>query len=167
MARKVFYSFYYKEDASRAGQVRNMGILDGNQPAKDNDWEEVKKGGDAAIERWIKGQLEGKTCAVVLIGTNTAGRKWIDYEIKEAWNSGKGVVGIYIHGLKNLQEERSTKGSNPFTEFTMPNGWQKLSAVVKAHDPGGATSKDTYANIKDNLAAWIEEAIRIRANYKG
>ena len=63
MARRVFYSFHYIPDCSRAAQVRNMGVLDGNQPASDNDWEAVKKGGDAAIKKWIDGQLDGKSSA--------------------------------------------------------------------------------------------------------
>lgn len=38
---------------------------------------------------------------VVLIGEDTAKRKWVKYEIKKAWNEGKGVLGIYIHNLKD------------------------------------------------------------------
>ena len=45
MARKAFYSFHYKPDASRAGQVRNIGVVEGNTPVSDNDWEAVTKEG--------------------------------------------------------------------------------------------------------------------------
>ena len=51
MTRRVFYSFYYKPDNWRAAKVRNIGSIEGNRPATDNDWETVKKGGDAAIKR--------------------------------------------------------------------------------------------------------------------
>ena len=44
MARRVFYSFHYKPDNWRAAQVRNIGAIEGNNPASDNDWEAVKKG---------------------------------------------------------------------------------------------------------------------------
>ena len=43
MARRAFYSFQYKPDASRAGQVRNIGVVEGNTPVSDNDWETVLK----------------------------------------------------------------------------------------------------------------------------
>ena len=43
MARRAFYSFHYKPDASRAGQVRNIGVVEGNTPVSDNDWETVLK----------------------------------------------------------------------------------------------------------------------------
>jgi hypothetical protein len=32
MARKAFFSFHYKPDGSRASQVRNMGMIEGNAP---------------------------------------------------------------------------------------------------------------------------------------
>ena len=44
MARKVFFSFHYQPDNWRVSQVRNIGVIEGNQPAKDNDWETVVGG---------------------------------------------------------------------------------------------------------------------------
>lgn len=163
MARKVFFSFHYKADNWRASQVRNMGVIEGNSPVSDNDWETITGGGDAAIQRWIAGQLSGKSCAVVLIGTNTAGRKWINYEIQEAWNTKKGVVGIFIHGLKDRDENQSTKGRNPFDDLTI--GQKSLSSIVRAYNPPYLTSKDVYSYINQNLAGWVEEAVAIRDRY--
>ena len=105
MSRKVFYSFHFTPDSWRASQVRNIGIVEGNQPVSDNDWEDVKKGGNDAIQKWINNQLHGRSCTIVLIGKNTAGRKWIKYEIEKSWNDGKGVVGIYVHNLKGANGE--------------------------------------------------------------
>ena len=165
MARKVFYSFHYQPDSWRASQVRNIGAVEGNQPASDNDWEEVKKGGDSAIKNWIDTQLSGRTCAVVLIGANTAGRKWINYEIEKAWNSNKGVVGIHIHNLLNSAQQQSTKGSNPFSGFTVGDKKTSLTSIAKVYDPPYTTSTYVYSHIKDNLSAWIEEAITIRGQH--
>jgi hypothetical protein len=109
--------------------VRNIGAIEGNKPASDNDWEKVAKGGDQAIETWINGQLEGKTCAIILAGAVTANRKWINYEIVTAWDNGLGVVAIHIHGLKNLQGFTSSKGDNPLNYIGYAaspcryNGW--------------------------------------------
>lgn len=162
MARRVFYSFHYIADNWRASQVRNIGAVEGNQPAKDNDWEAVKSGGDAAIQKWIDGQLEGRSCAVVLIGAQTAGRKWITYEINKAWNDGKGVLGIYVHNLKDTAGEQSKKGANPLDYVTFKSTGAKLSTVAKTYDPPYTTSTNVYNHIKENLSAWIEEAIKIR-----
>src|SRR3990167_6256602 len=158
MARKVFYSFHFKPDHWRASQIRNMGIIEGDVPVSDNDWEEIKRGGDDSIKRWIDGQLNSKSCAVVLIGTNTAGRKWIKYEIEKSWNDGKGVVGIHVHNLKDADSNQSTKGLNPFDDFTMKRDDKKLSSIVKSYDPPYSVSKNVYEHIQNNLENWVEEA---------
>lgn len=163
MARRAFYSFHYVPDNWRAAQVRNMGVIDGNKPASDNDWETIKKGGDAAIQRWIDGQLDGKSVVIVLIGVNTAGRKWIKYEIRKAWGSNKGVLGIYVHNLKDKDGDQSSKGRNPFEDFTIDG--KSMSAIVKAYDPPYTTSNYVYDHIKENLADWIETAITIRGKH--
>jgi hypothetical protein len=164
MARKTFFSFHYDVDAWRASQVRNMGALEGNAPCSDNDWETIKKGGDAAIEKWITGQLSGRSCTVVLVGAQTANRKWVIHEIKESWNANKGVVGVRIHGLKDHAQNLGTYGSNPFDQLSLKKGTQSMSSVVKLYNPSGLTSADVYKNIKDNIASWVEEALTIRAN---
>jgi len=163
MARKVFYSFHYIPDAWRTSQVRNIGKIEGNKPASDNDWETVKKGGDNAIKKWIDDQLDGRSCTIVLIGSKTAGRKWINYEIEKSWSDCKGVFGIYIHNLKDENGKQSTKGDNPFSEFKI-NG-TSMSSIVKAYDPPYSDSKDVYAHIGDNIEKWIEDAISIRNKY--
>lgn len=139
MARRCFFSFHYKPDNSRAAQVRNMGMVDGNRPVSDNDWESITQGGDRAIRNWIGNQLYGRSCTVVLVGTNTATRKWINYEIIESWNQGMGVVGIHIHGLKNLNKKTSRMGANPFAYIDY--GTTKLSSIVRCYNPQGTTVK--------------------------
>ena len=166
MTRKVFFSFHYKPDNWRASQVRNIGAIEGNQPAKDNDWETVTKGGDAAIEKWIADQMNGRSCTVVLIGKDTADRKWIDHEIKKTWGDKKGLLGIYIHNLQDSDQNKTTKGKNPFVGFTLPdNNKTDLSKVVKAYDPPFTDSQKVYAHIAENIEDWIEEAIRIRGEH--
>jgi len=162
MARRVFFSFHYKPDNWRASQVRKMGAIEGDAPVSDNDWETITKGGDAKIQKWIDDQLSGKSCAIVLIGTNTAGRKWINYEIIQAWNTKKGVLGIYIHNLQNSEEKQSTKGSNPFNGITYGQQQKALTSVVKSYDPPYSKSTDVYDHIKKNIAAWVEAAITAR-----
>ena len=160
MARKVFFSFHYKPDAWRASQVRNIGAIEGNKPASDNDWETVKKGGDEAIKKWINDQLYGRSCTIVLIGSETAGRKWIIYEIEKSWNDRKGLLGIYIHNLKDAEGKQSIKGKNPFADFTVNE--KSLDTIVKAYDPPFSNSKDVYDYISNNIETWIDAAIKIR-----
>lgn len=162
--RNCFYSFHYLPDNWRAATVRSIGAIDGNKPTSDNNWEAVKKGGDAAIKKWIADQMSGKSCVVVLVGSNTADRKWINHEIIKGWDDGKGVVGIYIHGLKDSGGNTSTKGNNPFDYIGYGSTGKKLSSIVKCYNPAGSTSQEKYDWISKHLANAVEEAIEIRKN---
>lgn len=179
MKRKVFYSFHYAKDSWRAGQVRNIGVVEGDEPLTSNKWEEVKQKGDANILKWIQDSLVGKTCLVVLIGEKTAERKWCNREIEEAWRAGKGIVGIYIHNLKDIFGSQSTKGNNPFKAFYIDKTYTYiakrdkkvddneilLSSVCHAYDPPYVMSTNVYNYISENIEDWVEEAIRIRKMY--
>ncbi|MDL1976365.1 MAG: TIR domain-containing protein [Deltaproteobacteria bacterium] len=162
MVRQVFYSFHYKPDVMRVSQIRQIGALEGNKPATDNDWETVTGGGDPAIKKWIANQMKGRSCTLVLVGQNTANRKWINHEIVESWDAGMGVVGIRIHGLKNTDGYIAKMGNNPFDYITIGDSEKKLSTVVKCYNPAGTNSKERYAWISKHLANAVEEAIKLR-----
>lgn len=164
MTRKVFYSFHFDNDAWRAGQVRNMGIVDGSEPVKGNRWEDVKAKKDQDIKNWIDENLKDKSCLVVLIGEETASRKWVKYEIQRAWELEKAVCGIYIHKLKNADGEQSNEGDNPFDNFTL--GDEKLSDIVPVFKSSYSRSQYVYDDIKENIENLVEEAISIRNKYK-
>ncbi len=163
MARKIFTSFHYKPDNWRASQIRNMGKIEGNPIATTNSWEEVTKGGSTAIKKWIDANMSGKSCVVVFVGENTAGRKWINYEIEKAWNDSRGIFGIYVHNLKDISGNQALKGDNPFGAFTI-NG-KSMSSIVKCYNPPYTSSQNVYDYIKNNIEDWIEKAIEIRNNH--
>ena len=87
MARQTFFSFRYVQDNWRANIVRNSWVTQDRKAAgffDSAEWEKVKKQSDLAIEAWIDNQLKGTSVTVVLIGADTAGKKWINYEIKRS-----------------------------------------------------------------------------------
>ena len=156
--RQVFYSFHYGNDVFRVQQIRNIGALEDNEPVSPNEWESIKRRGEASIKEWIDNNLRYKSCVIVLIGEETANRKWVQYEIEKALELGKGLIGVYIHNLKDPRTGKSSKGKNPFDQFEFDDG-TKLSSVVKCYNPN---PNDAYNEIKDNLEDWIEEAIASR-----
>lgn len=162
--RQVFFSFHYSADNWRASQVRNMGKVDESSTFSDNDWEEVRLKTDKAIKEWINSQMEKRSCLIVLIGSNTSGRKWIKYEIEKAYDLSKGIVGIYINKLKDKDGNQSSKGANPFYNIYTSDG-KRLSQFVTAYDPPSTTSQGAYADIKDNIESLIEDAIAKKGTY--
>jgi hypothetical protein len=99
-----------------------------------------------------------RSCVVVLIGEETHNRKWVKHEIKKAWADDKGLLGIYIHNLKDPKTGKCSKGTNPFEQFTFKDG-TKLSSKVSTYNPDTA---DAYNDIKNNIEKWVEKAIKDR-----
>jgi hypothetical protein len=164
MARRIFHSFRHSQDYWRVQTIRQIGAIEGQNLLSPNDWEAVKKKGDKAIQGWIDTQMSGRSCVAVLIGNATAGRRWVNYEMQKGWHDGKGVVGIYVHGLKDANGDQASKGANPLASVKVPtkSGTKTLSSLAKTYDPPYSTSTYVYDYIKENIEAWIEEAIRIR-----
>lgn len=162
MTRKCFYSFYYNEDNWRVSTVKNIGAIEGQPIVSANEFEEIKRKGDGTIANWIAGNMVGRSTVIVLIGTNTASRKWVQHEIKYAFDNGKALLGIHIHSLLDKSGNTSVKGSNPFAGFTVGNDKKPLTNWAKTYDPTGVDSKGVYNTIKNNIEAWVEEAISLR-----
>lgn len=117
MARRVFFSFHYSNDIWRANQVRNCNVVAGADIAgffDHSEYEEAKKKGHEAIKRMILNNLDGTSVTVVLIGKETASRPWVRFEIEESIKRKNGLLGIYIHHLKDQKGDSAFfSGSKP------------------------------------------------------
>lgn len=160
MARQTFFTFRYKKDNWRASIVRNSWVTKDKEKVASGffdsaDWEAVKKKNDSDIETWIDGQLKGTSVTVVLIGTDTAGKKWINYEIKSSHKKGNGMLAIHIHQLKDKDQNTSTKGKNPFDDWSITKDGKKIlfSSIYETYD---WVNDDGY----NNMGAWIEKAAK-------
>jgi len=157
MTRKIFYSFRFDDDVMRVQQIRNIGVIEDNEPVTLNKWEEIKGGGDPAIQKWIDSSIARSECVVVLIGERTSQSRWVNYEIRKAWDDGKGLVGIHIHNLKDPRSGVSNKGTNPFEKFNLING-QKLSEYLSVYNP----DSDAYNYIAKYIDQIVEKGIESR-----
>lgn len=157
MARKVFFSFHYARDVKRVAQVRNSWVVRPGgeaQPFMDKaEWESIKRSGDAAIKSWIEKQLSGTSVLVVLIGAETYDREWVRHEIRRAYELKKGILGIYIHNVKDPSTGTDVKGQNPLDYWGVGEGASRVtfSKMYKTYD---WVRDDGYSN----LPKWIEEA---------
>lgn len=116
MARRVFFSFHYQRDIWRINQIRNLHEIVGCAAAGFQDaslWEEAKKKGDAEIKGMIDRALDRTTVTVVFIGAQTAGRKYINYEIQQSMARGNGLIGIQINHLKDEKGNTDPIGEIP------------------------------------------------------
>jgi hypothetical protein len=153
MARSVFFSFHYQRDISRVNVVRNHFLTVGGYNSAgywDHSlWEKVKRDGELAIKRLIDQGLQNTSVTVVLIGAETAQRRWVKYEIEKSHERGNGMLGIYIHNIANLEQQTDNRGANPFDNFTI----EKMSAIYPTYD---WVSDKGY----NNFSTWVENAAK-------
>lgn len=139
MARRVFFSFKY-EDVSRAMIVRNSWVVQGREAAGFVDaaaFENLKRQGDAAIKRWIDGQLNGTSVTVVLVGGLTCSSRWVKYEIEQSKYLGHGLLGVDVSKVRDLHGGTSTccgqlPEGYPFYRWDNDDGYQDLGTWIEA-----------------------------------
>lgn len=83
MAKRVFFSFHYKDvEDFRANVVRNHWLTSDREICGDYDasiWEAAQKTGDVALKRLINAGLDTTSNTCVLIGSETYERPWVRY----------------------------------------------------------------------------------------
>ncbi len=143
MARRVFFSFKYKDDVSRAMVVRNSWITQGKEAAGFIDaanFEALKRQGYNAIKNWIDKQLDGTSVTVVLVGEKTCSSRWVKYEIDKSKEIGNGLLGIDISKIRDLQGNTS----------------ERCGMIPKGYSFYFWNKNDGYNNMGD----WIEKAAK-------
>lgn len=116
--RKVFFSFHYKPDVHRAWVVRNSWVTKEDRTDAgffdSSVFEAKQRESKDALKNFLRDGMKGTSVTCVLIGSETAVRPWVRYELVRAFERGNGLFGIRIHNIKNLQKVTATSGPNPF-----------------------------------------------------
>jgi hypothetical protein len=103
-------------------------------------WEETKRQGDAAVKKLIDSGLDGTTVTVVLIGAETANRKFVSYEVERSIARGNGILGIRINNIKD-------KDGRPDPPGAVPAALNSIGAPVYTWEYG-------------KLGEWVETAYK-------
>lgn len=148
----IFYSFHYGNDSWRVQQIRNIGVLDDADVVAAQEWESVRCQTDVAIEKWIDSAMSYKRAVVVLIGSETASRRWVQYEIRRAWELKRPLLGIRIHDLKDQYGNTDLLGENPFYNLDFQR--------IPVFDPSGLESTAKFADIRRNLSTWVKQGYK-------
>jgi hypothetical protein len=162
VARKVFFSFHYQNDIFRVNVVRNHSLTKGGYSDSgyfDHSlWETAKSENPQYLKNMINDGLEGTTVTVVLIGSETASRPWVKYEIEQSIKRGNALLGIYIHNIPCAKTQaRSHSGQNPLDGYSCPTPnysitlLQQCSQIYPSYD---WVLNDGYNNFRN----WVEAA---------
>lgn len=159
MARRVFFSFHYDNDVWRVNTVRNSWVIQGKEVAGFIDkaeFEKIRRTGDRGVKNWIDKQLIGTSVTVVLIGSKTLDRPFVQYEIEASRRRGNAIIGVTIGGIKDQCQRTSQSQS----KYTLINGIRFSDIVDGFYD---YVSDDGYSN----MGTWIELAAIRKGKRKG
>lgn len=131
MARRCFFSFHYKRDVWRAQQVKNSWLSKDRESAGffDSSAFETSKKADSQLKGFLDSELQGSSVTCVLIGAETFSRRWVRYEIVRSFVENKGLLGVYLNGLRNEKSEADVQGYNPF-DF-LGYEWNRSTDIIK------------------------------------
>lgn len=151
MVRRVFFSFHFDRDNWRANTVRNNWVTQNDQESAGYidavEWESLKREGNAAIKRWIRSQMNNTSVTAILIGSKTAERRWVKFEIEESLRKGNGIVGVRIHNLKNKHQQTDLKGEDPLkTIYRVEGQRHRPSNLYNTYDYIRQSGYDNFGN---------------------
>jgi hypothetical protein len=176
MGRRVFFSFHYTRDIFRVNVIRNAWVVGGVETAGYWDssiWGRAKLSGDRACEELIQEGLVGTSVTAVLIGKETAYRRWVRYEIEQSRRKGNGLLGIRIHKVRVPQPFAAAlaigteAGRNPFEFYRLSGRSRDPAAHVQnvsrdSADPPLSTLVPIYDWVDHdgykNIGKWVEAA---------
>jgi hypothetical protein len=102
---------------------------------------------DAVIERLLRMRISWSSTLICLIGPDTHKSGWVDYEIEQAKDQGKRIVGVYIHGCANdvkLPEAFKKYGGTPL-------GWNSLEKLGGAIEGESMPAENPDSSIREPL----------------
>jgi hypothetical protein len=158
MVYNLYLDFHYERDFYRTKKIyndlreRKEFQLRGFFPPQ--IWQTATTKGERALEELIAGELLKSAVTVVLIGYQTAKQKYVLQTLTESYRRRKGMLGIYIHRIKDQEGRIDYKGRNPFDFlFSARNGKKiYLSQLYPTYD---WVSDDGF----HNFDKWVAEAV--------
>ena len=159
VARRVFFSFHYENDINRSMTVRNSWVTQGKEAAGFVDkaeFEQIKRQGVNAVHNWIDKQLEGTSVTVVLIGTETLNRPFVQYEICKSIQRGNALIGVHINGIKDMRTLMTSARGNVHTVIGNYNNGTPVYFDVVCDGIYDYVAQNGYSN----MGNWIEAAAR-------
>lgn len=116
MARFVFFSFAYDDVKNfKVNVVRQSWLINNSEETfiDGSIWEKEKLKTPTVIKNLIDKGMNKTSVTAVLIGDDTANRRWVNYEIVKSFDKGNGLIGIHINRIRGKHQVISGRGLNP------------------------------------------------------
>ncbi len=136
--RNVFVSYSHRLDQADADDFRRR-FGDSGMVFSDRSLENLDIGclsDDTIKDNYIRPKIRQSSVTIVLIGKDTGGRWWIDWEIyysmlKTSGNERNGVLGILLPNKEHNIPKRMLENRDYCEIITMPNSRQELERAIE------------------------------------
>jgi hypothetical protein len=143
-SKNVFISHHHKDDqgvtdftsllAGKDYVIRNSSIR-----AKPRNAERLSKKmvSDETIKRLLRMKMSWAGTVVVLVGSQTHSREWVNWEIEEAERQGKSILGVFMRGAKDSDIPEALE---KFGDGLVAWNSEKIIAGLEGKDVGWCNS---------------------------
>ncbi|MCC8145966.1 MAG: TIR domain-containing protein [Bacteroidales bacterium] len=149
-SKNIFISHHGEDDEHvqrLKERLKNDGYDVRNSSVDSTKHQEVRPSDDE-IKRDLQDGINWAGTFICLIGEDTHTRDWVDFEIEEAFNQDKPIVGIFKHGCANSVE--LPEAFKKYRTYTI--GWNSLDKLedildgkhVPHENPNGTSPNPPY-----------------------
>ena len=154
---RVFVSYQHSQDQiyyeafSRAFHDTHEAVFD-NSLERQIDSDDV----DYVIRRIREDYIHGTSCTIVLVGAETWGRKYVDWEIKATLDKEHGLIGVQlptllpVNPLTNRVDVPARLSDNIDSGYALRVHWNQLTASSVALNGYIAEAKSRRASLMAN-----------------
>lgn len=136
MMRKTFVSYSHALDQHAADDFRKVFADDRNVFIDKSQREDIGWQADSTIKEKLKKDIRDSSVTVVLIGSETGGRPWIDWEIYYSLsvqenNYRNGLLGILIPHKQHWVPPRLRENEHMGKIIEWPKNYKTLSNAIE------------------------------------
>ncbi len=153
---RVFVSYQHSRDQvyydafSRTFHDTHEAVLD-NSLERRIDSDDV----DYVIRRIREDYIHGTSCTIVLVGAETWGRKYVDWEVKATLDKQHGLIGVqlptlFVHPVTNRVDVPARLSENIDSGYALWLHWDQLTASSLALNDYIAEAKSRPASLIRN-----------------
>lgn len=133
MAHKVFVSYHHKNDQNRADYLRSTYGTDDVFLDRSLKEEYLTTDNEELLRLIRKNHLKQSTVTIVLIGSETANRKWVDWEISSSLRpygdrTRNGLLAIY---LPTAGQVPARLKDNIDSGYAVTMDWREISTKLE------------------------------------
>lgn len=120
MTLRVFFSFDHEHDSRRAERIKTCWESKGGLTAgflEPSRLKALKRKGEKSMHKWVDAQVRYGDVTAVLIGWRTSQQTAVRHAIERSHQLEKGLLGIFVHNIKDYFGKIDPEGPNPFDTF--------------------------------------------------